>query len=105
MTEGEYVRYLINGINPKVALPKDFHSDMESINRIGRDISQMTRLALANGYVGETEITLLQDMMKQVNYIYESILDKIMEPETFKVPGCESMIKDIDVSGLVDVID
>ena len=47
----------------------------------------------------------LQDMMKQVNYIYESILDKIMEPETFKVPGCESMIKDIDVSGLVDVID
>ena len=65
----------------------------------------MTRLALANGYVGETEINLLQDMMKQVNYIYESILDKIMEPETFKVPGCESMIKDIDVSGLVDVID
>lgn len=47
----------------------------------------------------------LQDMMKQVNYIYESIFDKIMEPETFKVPGCESMIKDIDVSGLVDVID
>ena len=49
MTEGEYVRYLINGINPKESLPKDFHSDMEGINRIGRDISQMTRLALANG--------------------------------------------------------
>ncbi len=105
MTEGEYVRYLINGINPKESLPKDFHSDMEGINRIGRDISQMTRLALANGYVGANEITLLQDMMKQVNNIYESILDKIMEPETFKVPGCESMIKDIDVSGLLDELE
>ncbi len=41
-------------------------------------------------------------MMKQVNYIYESILDKIMEPETFKVPGCESLIKDIDVLGLLE---
>ena len=105
MTEGEYVRYLINGIKPKVTLPKDFHSDMESINRIGRDISQMTRLALANGYVAETAITQLQDMMKQVNYIYESILDKIMEPETFKVPGCESIIKDIDVSKLVEELE
>ena len=47
----------------------------------------------------------LQDMMKQVNYIYESILDKIMEPETFKVPGCESLIKDIDVSGLLDELE
>ena len=44
-------------------------------------------------------------MMKQVNYIYESILDKIMEPEPFKVPGCESMIKDIDVSGLLDELE
>lgn len=105
MTEGEYVRYLINGIYPKESLPKDFHSDMEGINRIGRDISQMIRLALANGYVAETEINMLQDMMKQVNYIYESILDKIMEPETFKVPGCESIIKDIDVSGLLDELE
>ena len=47
MTEGEYVRYLINGIKPKVTLPKDFHSDME-------------------------------------------------------VPGCESLVKDIDVSGLLE---
>ena len=43
--------------------------------------------------------------MKQVNYIYESILDKIMESETFKVPGCESLIKDIDVSGLLDELE
>lgn len=100
MSESEYIRYLVCGINPVEVLPKTFHSDMENLNRIGKNINLITKLALSNGYVGDAEIEFLKEMNKTIEHYYEEIIDKIMAQKHFKAPSCESVNETVDVSEL-----
>ena len=102
MSESEYIRYLIRGINPIIALTESFHTDMENLNRIGRNINQMTRLALSKGYVGNTEIEFLKEMKKSIDKCYNEIIEKIMTPTKFKSPCCESVNESIDITELME---
>ncbi|MCR4608102.1 MAG: hypothetical protein K5750_00215 [Eubacterium sp.] len=89
MSEGKFIRYLINGINPIEVLPKDFHTDMERFNIIGREVEQITRLALERGSVDMRDIVFLREMKKTIDRYYEEIIDKIMAPRHFSVPSYE----------------